>query len=300
MRWFLALLAWVCAAAAVAASHTYAGGRTGGEPVLFHVHGLAFSSDGKAILVPSHYGLAAYRDGSWSEVDGPIHDFAGFSVSESAIYASGHPPQGSALPDPLGLVKSTNSGETWRSLALGGEVDFHLIAAGYRSKAIYVLNERPNSAMPAAGLYLTLDEGKTWRYGAARGLEGKIFGLAAHPREAEILVVATDRGLYLSRDAGGRFSRLDRGAVTAVTFDPEGKRLYYARAIRRELISAPLDSRVRSLIRLPRLGLDYVTHVTQHPKDERSMAIATDRRHVYITNDGGSKWRQIAKDGDLP
>ena len=218
MRWVLVLFAWIAASAAVAASHTSAGGRTGGEPVLFHVHGLAFSSDGKAILVPSHYGLTVYRSGGWSEVNGPIHDFAGFAVSESAIYASGHPPEGSALPDPLGLVKSTDGGETWQSLALGGEVDFHLIAAGYRSNAIYILNERPNSAMPAAGLYLTLSEGKTWRYGAARGLEGRILALAAHPREAETLAAATDRGLYLSRDAGGRFSRFERGAVTAATF----------------------------------------------------------------------------------
>lgn len=35
-------------------------------------------------------------------------------------------------------------------------------------------------------------------------------------------------------------------------------------------------------------------------KDERSPAIAPRRRHVYITSDGGSQWRQIAKDGDLP
>ena len=108
MRWFLALLAWYSAALAVAAHQTYAADQLRDEPVLFHVHGLSFSSDGNAILVPSHYGLAVYRDGSWSEVNGPIHDFAGFSVAETAIYASGHPPPGTALPDPLGLVKSTD------------------------------------------------------------------------------------------------------------------------------------------------------------------------------------------------
>ena len=300
MRWSLAVLAWIFATVAFSANHTHPGSLTPDKPVLYHVHGLSFSSDGKTILVPSHYGLAAYRDGSWSEVNGPIHDFAGFSVTEPAIYASGHPSQGSRLPDPLGLVKSTDEGGTWRSLALGGEVDFHLIAAGYRSNAVYVLNAQPNSAMPGPGLYLTLDEGKTWRHAAARGLEGEILGLAAHPREAQTLAAATDRGLFLSRDAGERFRRLDRGAVTALAFDPEGKRLHYSRAIRRELISAALDSQARTLIRLPPLGPDYATHVAQNPKDKRSLAIATQRRHVYVTHDGGSKWRQIAKDGDLP
>ena len=88
--------------------------------------------------------------------------------------------------------------------------------------------------------------------------------------------------------------------MTAVAFDLEGGRQRYARAVRRELISAPLDSRARTVIRLPPLGLDYATHIAQNPKDGRSLAIATSRRHVYITNDGGSKRRQIAKDGDLP
>ena len=300
IRWFVALLAWISAASAIAASHTHPGALTAEKPVLYHVHGLSFSSDGKSVLVPSHYGLAVYRDAVWSEVNGPIHDFAGFSVTESAIYASGHPTKASALPDPLGLVKSTDGGGSWRSLALGGEVDFHLIAAGYRSNALYVLNGQPNSAMPATGLYLTLDEGKTWRRAAARRLEGEILGLAAHPREAKTLAAATDQGLFLSRDAGASFRRLDRVAATAVTFDLEGKGLYYARAIRRELVSAPLDSQARTLLRLPPLGLDYATHVAQNPKDERSLVIATQRRHVFITNDGGTTWLQIAKDGDLP
>ena len=53
-------------------------------------------------------------------------------------------------------------------------------------------------------------------------------------------------------------------------------------------------------IRLPPMGLDYATHVAQNPADPRVLAIATDRRHAYVTGDGGSTWRQIAKDGDLP
>lgn len=278
-----------------------AAGPVRAEPLLVHVHGLAFSPDGKSLFVPSHTGLAVFRDATWSEINGPIHDFAGFSLAEGAMYASGHPPEGSRLPDPLGLVKSTDAGRTWQPLALGGEADFHWIAAGYRSGAVYVLSTEPNRAMPAPGLHLTLDEGKTWRRATARGLLGEPYGLAAHPLQSETVAIATAVGLYLSKDGGESFRRTDaKQAVTAVTFGIDGKQVYYTRAVRRELVVAALDRTARTLIRLPPIGFDYATHIAQSPADPRVLAIATDRRHVYVTNDHGANWRQIAKDGDLP
>lgn len=271
------------------------------DPLLADVHGLSFSSDGRALFVSSHTGLAVFREGIWAEVDGPIHDFVGFSSSASAMYASGHPPKGSRLPDPLGLIRSVDGGQTWQALALEGEADFHRIAAGYRSGAIYVVSISPNSAMPEPGLHVTRDGGRHWRRATARGLEGAIFAIAAHPLEAGTVAVATDKGLYLARDSGDSFRRADgRQAATAVAFDVDGRHLRYARATRRELVSIGVDDRTRTVRRLPPLGLDIATHIAQSPADPRVIAVATDSRDVFVTNDGGANWRQIARDGEMP
>jgi len=41
------------------------------QVTLTHVHGLAYSSDGKRLMIPSHHGLAVYEAGKWSKAPGP-------------------------------------------------------------------------------------------------------------------------------------------------------------------------------------------------------------------------------------
>lgn len=286
------LLAALFCLALAAAAH--------GAPLLFHAHGhgLAFSPDGAVLLAPSREGLAAYEDGAWWEVPGPAQGFSGFSVAERAIYSSGHTHGEAANEVPTGLMRSIDGGRTWRAVALAGTADFQLLAAGYRSGAIYVLNPRPSPLLPAAGLYVTRDEGRTWRAAAARGLAGEIHALAAHPQDARVVAVGTATGLYLSRDDGETFARLDRSEpVTAVAFDHHGARLFYARALSNDVIDRVLEGGGERRMRLPRLAGDYITCLAHSPTDESVLAFATRKRDVYLTRNAGATWRRLARNG---
>lgn len=285
-----AVLAWLCAA-------WFPIDAAAGQPLLLHDHeqGIAFSMDGKTLLVPSHEGLAAYVDGAWWEAGGPAQGFSGFAVTARAIYSSGHLRPGAAQSEPAGLMRSTDGGRSWQPLALRGQADFHLLAAGYRSNAIYVLNTRSNPAMPAQGLYATHDEGSTWRRAAARGFSGHIHGLAAHPTERDTLAVASNRGLYVSRDGGESFRLVDRRQiVTALAFDAGGARVRVARALSNEIADMTLDGTHQRVLRLPPMPGDYVTALALSPTRRDTLAFATRRGEIRVSADGGRTWRQIA------
>jgi hypothetical protein len=270
------------------------------EPILHHVHGLAFTPDGKALMVPAHTGLAVYREGRWSLAPGPAHDFMGFSIAKDAIYTSGHPAPGSPLPNPLGLMKSTDGGVTWRSNGLMGEADFHQLAVGYRTNAVYVVNEEPNSRMPQPGLHYTTDDGKSWKRSAAAGVESQVLSFAAHPSEPGTVALGTLRdGLLLSRDFGASFRRIGMPApVTAVLFDLDGKHLHFVRPEADRLLRITLDGRLDASPGLPQLDRDLVIYIAQNPAKREELAIATRRKNVFLSRDAGKKWKQIARKGE--
>ncbi len=266
---------------------------------LTHVHGLAYSADGKRLLIPSHHGLAVYEDGKWSKAPGPQHDYMGFSATAKNLYSSGHPAPGSGLANPFGLIRSRDGGKTWEKLGLEGETDFHLLGTSWNSNAIYVWNPAPNSRMQAPGLHYTLNDGFSWKRKAAAGLMGEPRAIAVHPDEASTVAVATSQGLYLSRDSGERFLKTAaNGEGLSVFFDLQGKQLWYGSFDgRARLTRIPLSSPRPVSVGLPALSEDAVAYIAQNPARRLEYAIATFKRSVYLSKDGGESWSQIADNG---
>lgn len=289
-RAFAAALLVACAASGAARA----------EPTtLTHVHGLGYSADGRQVLVPSHQGLAVYEDGHWTKAAGPQHDYMGFSATAKHYYSSGHPAPGSGGVNPFGLIRSRDGGKTWDKLGLEGESDFHLLASGWNSNAIYVWNTQSNSRMRQIGLHVTTNDGLGWKRADAGGLAGDPTALAVHPADAAVVAVATTKGVYVSRDSGQTFKARATGLEgVSVYFDLDGKHLWYGTydgqaRLARILVAGGLAT----LVELPPLTQDAVAYIAQNPVRRSEYAIATYKRSVYLSPDNGQTWKQIADQG---
>ena len=265
---------------------------------LTHVHGLAYTADGKRLLIPSHHGLAVYENGKWSRAPGPQHDYMGFSATAKRLYSSGHPAPGSGLVNPFGLIRSDDGGKTWRKLALEGETDFHVLATSWNTNAIYVWNPAPSSRIKRPGLHYTLNDGFVWKPARAAGLDGEPRTIAVHPDDPSRVAVATSSGIFQSRDSGDSFRRVATGQGTSVFFDLDAKRLWFGTFGNEALLATiPLAGGEPRPLEIPPMKEDAVAYIAQNPVSRSEYAIATLRRDVYLSKDGGRKWTTIAQDG---
>jgi hypothetical protein len=190
----VAVLAAGCGQGAPATPSSQAAGRLPGE----HVHGISRDPGSGKVNLATHTGLFVMQpDASWQRV-GPDVDLMGFAVSgPGTFYASGHPAAGVDLPQPVGLIKSTDAGATWTVLSRGGESDFHSLTAS--SRGVMGFDD---------ALRITPD-GKTWSQG---GLTAAPRALAAAPDGSQVLAT-TEQGLLSSTDQGVTWLPLAKAPV---------------------------------------------------------------------------------------
>ncbi|MEW9670128.1 F510_1955 family glycosylhydrolase [Ammoniphilus sp. 3BR4] len=265
---------------------------------LTHVHGLGYSGDGEQIIIPAHDGLRIYSDGHWHVPEGPKHDYMGFSSVDNGFYSSGHPEPGSDLKNPFGIVKSSDQGINLEILDLHGEVDFHEMAVGYKTHAIYVMNHEPNSEMKAPGLYYTQDESKTWNKSDMNGVEGEHFVLAVHPTEESIVALGSEKGLFISKDYGQNFEKIGSNQVTALQYNLKGD--LYVGGYNGQALLLQLDGSLNQIkeFNIPPLEKDAVAYFAENPKNEKEMVFATYNKNVFLSQDQGNTWEKIADQGE--
>jgi hypothetical protein len=112
------------------------------------------------------------------------------------LLASGHP-QAGPLPENLGLIRSSDHGETWKSVG-GPEADYHeLEIAG---KQIVAVNaESPD-------IQVSRDGGLSWE---SRTPPAAPIDVAVDPGDDRHWAVSTEQGTFFSSDGGGSWRPRD-------------------------------------------------------------------------------------------
>jgi hypothetical protein len=185
---------------------------------LTHVHGAAFDRGDGGLRLATHHGLLTVGEEGLTPI-GPVLDLMGFTVAGPGHYlASGHPgPQVTALPNPVGLIETTDGGATWAPLSRGGESDFHALTTG-----------ADGAVVGFDGVLRRSTDGRTWEQLA---IPGEPHTLAAAPRGGTVLAT-TAQGLLRSADGGATWTPDTDGPLlqvvtwaderTAVGVDPAG------------------------------------------------------------------------------
>lgn len=223
-----ALLAVV--ACAPSASQTTTGQTTTGHPEAAgnplpssHVHGLAVSGGTGQVLLATHEGLFDVTSAPATKI-GQTNDLMGFTPgpADGVFYASGHPGPGSDLPNPMGLLKSTDGGKTWEQLSRQGESDFHALTA------------TQSGIVAFDGTLRTSADGKAWTTVNAGFAPA---ALAGHP-DSNTVLATTPEGIQRSTDGGTTWAPLADGPVVqfaafanpaeAVGVEPDGTVHYSA------------------------------------------------------------------------
>jgi hypothetical protein len=264
--------------------------------VIEHIHSLGYAGDGSELVVAAHTGLRVFRDGVWSIPSGVPRDYMGYTPVDEGFYSSGHPAPGTLEINPLGLVKSTDKGETLIQLGFEGESDFHLMAVGFYSHAIYILNSGTNSRL-GPGIHYSLDDGTTWHQSALNGIvAAQPYQIAVHPTAPEIVAIATEGGLFLSTDFGDSFESIGEAVpVPAVTFDLRGETMLFGA---QDLRQYTLATGTLAELNAPPIGSsEIIQYLASHPVSAESIVLGTSELSIYVTDDSGESWVQIADQG---
>lgn len=166
-----------------------------------HVHGAGIDPGDGAVLVATHEGLLEVGGGGQVTRVGPVIDLMGFSVAGPDRYlASGHPGLRVDLPQPVGLIESTDGGRTWTPLSRQGQSDFHGLTAS------------DAGVLGFDGALMRSADGREWEQ---LDIPVEPHSLAASPDGTHVLAT-TQQGLLRSVDAGSTWSPAEGAPILQV------------------------------------------------------------------------------------
>lgn len=258
------------------------GTATQSDAELVHVHGLGVNPADDQLYVATHTGLFRLDGETPVRIADRYQDTMGFTVAgQDRFLGSGHPDLREMreldLPPLLGLIESTDAGESWSSRSLSGDVDFH--ALGSASGRIYGWDS-------TSGRLMTSTDETSWTTLGTYNVSA----IAVNPEDPLQLVVSTPDGVIESSDGGKTFTRPTTPVLVSVAWGSDGA------------IGVTGDGSV--LARSDDATWRRVGHVEGTPqamtanRGQLFVAVhdAEDRTVIHRSEDGGATWSKVFRE----
>jgi photosystem II stability/assembly factor-like uncharacterized protein len=166
-----------------------------------HVHGAGVDPADGSLFLATHEGLFRVTAEGQAELVSPVMDLMGFTIAGAGHFlASGHPGLRVDLPQPMGLIESTDGGRTWSPVSRQGQSDFHALTTGTAGVLGY------------DGTLLRSEDGRNWEQ---LTIPNEPHSLAASPH-TDVVLATTAQGLLRSTDAGSTWSAVDGAPLLQV------------------------------------------------------------------------------------
>ncbi len=234
-----------------------------------HIHAVARDPKSGELLLATHEGLFRHVNGDLVQ-NGPVIDLMGFAVApDGTYYASGHPGVGVDLPQPVGLITSTDAGRSWRVASRGGQSDFHALTAG--STAVIGFD----------GVLRSSTDGTTW---TTRSIPAPPRTLAAAPTSGALLAT-TEAGLLASSDTGATWRTLSPAVTALLVTWADEKTMVIATTTGQLGVSS--DAGITWTLNPTRVGAAEALHAGRGQDGRLEIVVVADGK-VLRTLDGGT------------
>lgn len=212
-----------------------------------------------------------------SKGEGPLIDLVARYTGPNALIASGHS-RGGTLPQNVGLVNSTDDGQTWNEVSGIGEIDYHDIEVG-DGLVVALRTDDPNSVQ------VSKDGGKTFE-GRAAPAAAAALDIALNPQNPKHWAVGTESGTFISTNEGSSWRQRDTTPKAKLAWEGPGK-----------LWSAGLDGKIRLSTDDGKSWNEVGGSAGAGPKD---FIAADGTLYAYLTggkvrssSDGGKTWSDL-------
>ncbi|MFI1651811.1 F510_1955 family glycosylhydrolase [Streptomyces avidinii] len=275
-----ALLLTACSATDTQPAATQAGGP---DPGTGHLHGLGVDPADGGLYAAGHLGVFRIGPTGAVRIADRYQDTMGFTVTGPRTFlGSGHPsPTDPTATSPhLGLIRSTDAGQTWTTVSAGGEADFHSLQQA--GEIVYGLDSQTSQ------IWASKNAGATWERRA------KIPGsdLATHPEAPQEVWATTRDGLLHSTDGGTSFQPVPGTPALAAVERPAPDQLI-ALAPDGKVLADGNGTSWTERGRLPQ-GAQPAVLTAASPTH---LLAADTNDAVYESKDGGRTWTVVHRPG---